>query len=350
MANNNNNRNNKITNPLDNLSKKLFSMISGNNKDAKPGKGVKKRKITDKERYSLKGFFIAYKAQFWNLIILNLIYALLLSPIICGLLSVTGVFGTTSPSPSNIFYAPLYGAHLCYPTPATAGLVGVFGAQMTVTSGNAVTTALSIIALIVFLSFGLANAGMTYVLRAYTRGEYAYLWHDFFATIKKNFFGALALGFCDLLIMILLGYSTYVYYIMPGTSNTILFLLMFAMCVIYFMMRFYLYILLITFRLSPIKLVKNALILALLGVKRNFMAVIGILAMLMIYVVILMFSLPFGIIAPFFILVSNGAFIAVFAAYPNVKKYMIDPYYEAHPEKQKDELKIDDEPIFLDRG
>lgn len=338
---------NKNDNPLDNLSKKFFTFLSGYS--TKDGKGVKKKKITDKERYSLKGFFLAYKAQFWNLIVLNLIYALMLSPVVCGILSFMGVFGTRASAPSNIFYAPVYGAHLCLPTPATANLVGVFGSQGTVVSGNTATNVLNIIALCVFLTFGPANAGMTYILRAYTRGDYAYLWHDFFSTIKKNFFGSIVLGFADLLVMVLLGYSTYLYYVSPGGANTALFLLMFAMCVIYFIMRFYLYILLITFKLSPIKLIKNALILALLGIKRNSMAILGIIALMLIYVVIFIFSIPFGIIAPFLIIISNGSFISCFAAYPNVKKYMIDPYYAENPPEDKDKLVIEDEPIFLDR-
>ena len=333
---------------MNNFSKKFFSFLSGYG--AKDGKGVKKRKITDKERYSLKGFFLAYKSQFWNLIVVNLIYALLLSPAICGLLSFAGIFATRVSAPTNIFYAPLYGAHLCHPTPSTAALLGAFGSQGAVTAGNAATDALNIIALCVFLTFGPANAGMTYILRAYTRGDFAYLWHDFFSAIKKNFLGSVLLGFADLLLMVLLGYSTYVYYVSPGGSNTALFLLMFAMCVIYFIMRFYLYILLITFKLSPIKLVKNSLILALLGIKRNFMAILGIAALMLIYVAVLIFSIPFGIIAPFFIVLSNGSFIACFAAYPNVKKYMIDPYYAENQKKEKDELSIEDEPIFIDRG
>ncbi|MCL1792843.1 MAG: DUF624 domain-containing protein [Oscillospiraceae bacterium] len=346
MAGKNNNNNNNS--PANNFSKKFFSFLSGYN--TKDGKGAKNKKVTDKERYSLKGFFSAYKSQFWNLIIVNLIFALMLSPVICGILSYTGIFSTRAPAPSNIFYAPVYGAHLCFPTPGTANLVGVFGSQGIVVAGNTATTVLYTIALTVFLTFGPANAGMTYILRAYTRGDFAYLWHDFFHTIKKNFFGSILLGFADLALMILLGYSTYVYYVSPGGSNTALFVLMFAMCVIYFIMRFYLYILLITFKLSPIKLIKNSLILALLGIKRNFMAILGIAALMLLYVVVFIFSIPFGIIAPFFLLISNGSFIACFAAYPNVKKYMIDPYYAENPEKDKNELEIEDEPIFIDRG
>lgn len=332
-----------------NIKKTMFSRLSGYNKD---GKGVKKRKITDKERYSLKSFFSVYKKNFWNLIVLNLIFMLMVSPIICGLLAnpYVAVFHTRMPTPSNILFAPVYGVHLCYPTPVTANLAGIYGVQDIVVLGNSVTNVLNIIALTVFLTFGLANAGMTYVLRAYTRSEYVFVWHDFFRTIKKNFIGALALGIADLMVSILLVWSTVYYYNADmDFTYTILFFITFAMCVVYFMIRFYLYLLLITFKLSPAKLIKNAFILALLGIKRNFAAVMGIGVFILLNILIFMFNVPLGITIPFFFLIAHGGFMACFAAYPNVKKYMIDPYYEEHPDKGE-KFKIEEEPIFIDRG
>jgi len=325
----------------------VFSILSGYNKD---GKGVKKKKITDKERYSLKSFFILYKNRFWNLIFLNLLFMLMVSPAICGLLAYTGVFDTRVPTPSNILYAPVYGVHLCSPSPATASLIGIFGMQGVLGVGNNVTRVLTYITFAVFLTFGAANAGMTFVLRAYARSEFVYMRHDFFVTVKKNFFGALALGAADLAVITLLVFSALHYYTASmDISYTVLFFITFSAGVIYFIMRFYLYILLITFRLSPAKLIKNAFILTLLGIKRNLMAVLGIAVFLLLNVVIFMISIPVGITLPFFFLAAHCGFIACFAAYPNVKKYMIDPYYAEHPEKGE-KFKIEEEPIFIDRG
>jgi uncharacterized membrane protein YesL len=341
----NNDRNNNS------LSKRFFNRITGYDKEVKEGKGVKKRKITDKERYSLKSFFAVYKNQFWNLIFLNLIFMLMVSPIIGGMLAYTGVFGDRVQTPSNILYAPVYGAHLCFPTPATANLIGIYGAQSVVVTNSAVSVALMYLTLIVFLTFGLANAGMTYILRAYTRSEFAYLWYDFFNTIKKNFIGAMILGIADLAIIILLIYSGLSYYTAaPDFTYTVLFFITFSTGVIYFIMRFYLYILLITFKLSPVKLIKNAFILALLGIKRNCMAIIGIGIFCLIGILIFWLSIPLGLTLPFFFLVAHCSFISCFAAYPNVKKYMIDPYYTANPKKDKDKLVIEEEPVFIDRG
>jgi len=342
MAERKNNRNNNQT-----LSKKVFNKLTGYDKD---GKGVKKRKITDKERYGLKNFFIIYKQQFWNLIVLNLIFMLMISPAVGFLLNVLGIFHTRMPTPSNILFAPVYGMHLCYPTPATANLAGIFGTQMTNLVGNNITSVLYAVTLIAFLTFGLANAGMTYILRAYTRSDFVFLWHDFFRTIKKNFFGAMILGIADLFVMILLVFSSYYYYTASlDITYTVLFFITFSMGVIYFVMRFYLYILLITFKLSAKKLIKNAFILALLGIKRNLMAIIGIVAFSLIIVGVFMFWPQMGMVLPFFFIISNGGFMACFAAYPNVKKHMIDPYYKDRPQTDE-KLVIEEEPIFIDRG
>jgi uncharacterized membrane protein YesL len=125
--------------------------------------------------------------------------------------------------------------------------------------------------------------------------------------------------------------------------------MLFAMCVVYAFMRFYLYILLITFRLSPFKLYKNALILALLGLKRNVAGLLGIFAFVSLCLVILMFSVPFGITLPFFFLAAHCGFAACFAAWANIKKFMIDPFYD-HKDGDKFDIKIDEEPVFTDRG
>jgi uncharacterized membrane protein YesL len=332
--------------PRKNNKNTLFSRLTGYDKD---GKGVKKRKITDKERYSLKSFFMVYRTQFWNLITLNLIFMLLISPALCGLLWFTEVFHTRVPTPSNILFAPLYGAQLCAPTAAGTNIMGIYGAQSTIPLNNGVTLALSYGMLVVFLTFGPANAGLTHVLRSYTRGDFALMRHDFFRTIKKNFLSSIAMGACDLLMMILLGFSTVYYYSTDGPSNTVLFLIMFGMSFIYLLMRFYIYILLITFKLPPLKLIKNAFILAILGIKRNIMGFLGIAAFVGLCVGLLFVSVPFGITVPLFFLVSNCSFAACFAAYANVKKYMIDPYYD-HKDGEKYDITIEEEPIFEDRG
>jgi uncharacterized membrane protein YesL len=244
-------------------------------------------------------------------------------------------------------FPSLYGAHLCSPNTATAALIGIYGTQATIFTPNNVTLILYLISMFALLTFGMANAGTAYVLRGYTRGDSIFLWSDFFRAIKRNFFPCLITGFLDILVLILTVYSTVFYYFNSvNIENLIMLFVSFAMTVVYFVMRFYIYLLLITFKLPPVKLVKNAFIMVFLGIKRNFMAIIGIFIVVLLNVIIFMFVPNIGIILPLFFTVSHGAFIATFAAYPSIKKYMIDPYYEEHPEEKEQE--IFEEPIFLD--
>ena len=101
-----------------------------------------------------------------------------------------------------------------------------------------------------------------------------------------------------------------------------------ALVIIYVFMRFYLYLMLITFDLPIRKLLKNALIFSMLGLKRNVMALLGILLVAGINFLLIFPSLSIGftltLILPFFYLPALAGFMATYAAYPNIQRYMID--------------------------
>jgi hypothetical protein len=104
--------------------------------------------------------------------------------------------------------------------------------------------------------------------------------------------------------------------------------------VLYFLMRLYIYLLLITFELSIRKVLKNALIFAVLGIKRNVMAILGLI--LLIAVQILLFFIfqmtPLGIALPLIVMLlyflGVASFTCTYAAYPVIERYMIDPYVD----------------------
>ena len=85
----------------------------------------------------------------------------------------------------------------------------------------------------------------------------------------------------------------------------------------------------ITFDLSIKKLLKNALIFTMLGIKRNVVALLGIALILGINIALIIGGLSIGfsvpIILPFFYLPTLLGFIGTYAAYPNIQRYMIDP-------------------------
>lgn len=314
-----------------------------------PGKGPKKKKITDKEKYSIKSFFVLYKEKFWKLSFVNMMFLLLCLPIFSTIFAYYGFFDRQVAYPASNIYPVLYGTMLNSPNPATASLMGVFGAHVYSGFPTAATYIFFGIGLLSIFTFGPANIGLTYVVRAFARGDFVYIWHDFWHAIKKNFFTGILLGVADLAVILMLFYTIRFYN--AGIEDFMYSVMFFATIMIaflYFTMRFYLYLLHITCRLKPSKLIKNSLIFVFLGFKRNIMASLGIFVYVGINVLIFIFLPNFGVILPLVILFSHGAFMSAFAAYYNIKKYVLDPYYKEHPDEDADNPT--GEPVFIDRG
>ena len=61
-----------------------------------------------------------------------------------------------------------------------------------------------------------------------------------------------------------------------------------------------------------------------LGVKRNLMALLGTFAVVAINYFLFMIFMPIGALLPFILTISICDFMAVYAAYPNIIKYMMD--------------------------
>ena len=227
-------------------------------------------------------------------------------------------------------------------------LLSVLGGNTVMSVASTATKFFGYLALLIVFTNGLSNVGATYVLRSFVRSEPVFMTSDFFGTIKKNFRQGLILGLLDALFIFVLSYGSLMYFINSGTYmvSVMLFaeLLIFL---VYLTMRFYMYLLLVTFNLSIFKILKNSFIFAIVGFKRNFVSWLGIFIIVFINVCILMVVPMFGVILPLLITVMLLMYVSAFAAYPVIKKYMIDPYYDV---ESSEKITPVDEPIFIDRG
>ena len=92
----------------------------------------------------------------------------------------------------------------------------------------------------------------------------------------------------------------------------------------------------VTFDMKLSKIFKNALIFIVLGIKRNIMALLGLALLTAFAVVLVVLFLPMGLgvtlVLPLIYYLGVCAFIYTYAAYPVIKKYMIDPVAPAEPE------------------
>ena len=297
----------------------------------KDGKGVSKDEVLN-EKPNLKGFFKLYKDSISRLLTVNIMMVIGCLPVLLAILAASDLMMIEYTAPNSDFYSVIHSTLVGSDTFSAAdlALIGTEGIQLTLHAPSTWTYVFYGTSLLTFLTFGLVNVGSAYVLRQMVSRQPVFMVSDFFYAIRRNWKQALPFGMLDLLLLILIPANVFIL-LTSGTSFLFGFLfwcnIIFG--VLYFIMRFYIYLQMVTFDLSVFKILKNSLIFSMLGLKRNLMALLGILALVLINVLCIFgfggILLPIGIAFPFMILFSHSAFMATYAAYFKIKEIMIDP-------------------------
>lgn len=315
------------------------------------GKGISKRQADMQP--GLKKFFITLKENFNKLVTVNIIFVLCNFPaifLIATLANVTkeAMYLPLSDSFQNVNGILQSGGEI---TPYMMTLFSLEGLQSNDFANTAWTYVFYGIGALTLVTFGPVNAGTAYVLRNIVSGEPVFVWSDFKYAVKRNWKQALPFGILDIGICALLCWNIYSMLSSQNFITSLFFWTSVIIFVIYFFMRYYMYVQMVTFKLSIFKMLKNSLIFSLIGLKRNIMALIGIVVCLVLEILFLFglgsLLLPIAIAAPLALLISLFAYMKVYAAYYKIKEVMIDPYYEAHPELRPTPSE-DDEVIFHD--
>lgn len=275
-------------------------------------------------------FFTLLKRNLTNILYINLLTVFANLPVFLIIFAFSGNLQIDVAAPAGPLFAPLYGAFkLGASSPAAMTAYGIYGVNSMIALWTPAAYVLLIAGIVLLLfTFGPSMIGSTYLLRNMVRGEPLFIMQDFKYAAKKNFKQGLALGILDLLIIGLLLYDIYFFYLNYATTfGLICFWVSVVILLLYFFMRFYIYMLALTFDLKITKIYKNALIFTILGFKRNILALLGILLVVIVDYLILAFLPAIGVILPFAFLITLCAFMATYAAWPVVKKLMIEPYY-----------------------
>lgn len=269
----------------------------------KPGKGVEKG---GPQKQPFFVFFEVLFRKFWKLVLLNLIYCLFWMPIpIVGLLLTLYAF----PQPQPLFF-------------------------------------LGSLALTLLIS-GPITCGLTYVTRNFARQEHAFVWHDFIGATRANWKQGLAASVINGLVYGILGFAAYFYVLNKDNTNfQAIFYLAIVVSIIalliFTFMQYYIYLSIVSCKLTIKKTYQNAFRLALAGVPRNLLISIIVvpcvivLALLAVdYQPLLFFAFPISLIFTF----AFGSFFINFVAYPFFQKNVIDPYYREHPDQISDTMR-----------
>ncbi len=291
------------------------------------GKGVEKGEDT---RPTLKRFFKLWGRKFWRLVEVNFIMLLQVIPLlVCGFLYFAGPKMATQ---SSMLYPALLGAQTAQSTTVGATLFnyasGLYHTEPIYNSwANWVIIGLLLFQLI---TYGWQKVGTTYILRNMVRGDGVFLISDYFYAIKRNLKQGFLMGLFDCVIIGAMVFNFFYYMSAPATGwNNFMYALTVALALIYIIMRFYTYLMLVTFDMKITKMLKNALIFSVLGIKRNIMALLGMVVLagiiLLVGFVLLQFNIYAVLILPFIFLLGFSGFMYTYAAYPVLEKYMITP-------------------------
>ncbi len=190
------------------------------------------------------------------------------------------------------------------------------------------------------ISSGLANAGITNVTRSIAREKHSFGVSDFFETIKKNWKQALIVGIINLIVNLFLVYDFFSFYALESdTASSIGMGIALAIFLIFSIMSFYIWTLMITFDFTIKQLYKNSFKFVFINLKYNLLVFVILALCYGIYVGILFISgsyWPMALIIELFVyILTFPAFkflMIQYCVFPPIKKCIIDPYYEEHPE------------------
>ncbi len=185
---------------------------------------------------------------------------------------------------------------------------------------------------------GMANVGLTNVVRNIARDKHSFGLSDFFETIKKNFKQSLLAGIINTFVFAILIFDSWFFSGIKGTAGVVTTGFALALLLTFIMMNFYIWTLIITFNYTLKQVYSVSFKLAFINFKYSFLvlfvnvlliaASIGLLFITgksWFYVLLLELLLLVTVYPAF-----NGLLIQ-FCIFPSIKKYIIDPYYKVHP-------------------
>ena len=298
------NMNDGIENDLPEEKKKFrlnpFDIFYGRN-----GKGVRKGfEINVMKKPGIKNFFKLLRFKLNHIFTVNLYFVFGNFPLMFLLVAFAYTMKQAT-APNNVMYSAIEAINRFDPSPVNTALLDLFGQPASVSHFTTASYVLMGLSLLAIFTWGPVNAATAYIIRNLMRGEPVFLWHDFWYSVKRNVKQAIIFGIIDVLMIAMLVYDVSIYRLNIASLDLGLFMFIIScgMSIIYFFARMYIYPMMVTFDLSIFKLIKNGLIFSILGIKRNIMALLGVLAIAILDLWLLQVYMPLALILPFFILI-----------------------------------------------
>ncbi len=252
----------------------------------KPGPGVEKD-APPKPRFFI--FFDVLKRKFWHVMKINLMFVLFNLP--------------------ALFVAFIVASNFLQKLKIDEGL-GDFYVRFFLAA---------VMTLIPVITIGPVQAGITYILRNYSREEHSFIWWDFKENFTKNFKQGMIITVIDIVVMYILGIAINFYTSQSGLIYIAATSFVFLSLIVFLIMHLYIYPMLVTVHLSIKDLYRNAFIFSILKLLPNvlFLALNMVIAYAAFYNIIVGLLLYVLILPGFMGLMNN------FYVNPIIKKYVV---------------------------
>lgn len=190
------------------------------------------------------------------------------------------------------------------------------------------------------LTNGLAAAGLTNVTRNIARDKHSFGTSDFFETIRKNWKQALPAGIINVLVYVILAFDIYFFFQSEGIMVTVGLGISLCILFIFTIMGYYMWTLMITFKFKLSQIYKNSFKFVFINMKMNLLCFFVILLVYAVNIALIFLLQAYFLVVMTFelllylLLFPAFRFLLVqYCTFPSIKKYIIDPYYEEHPDE-----------------
>ncbi|MGN1058795.1 MAG: YesL family protein, partial [Clostridia bacterium] len=266
---------------------------------SKPGKGI------SKEEAARRNYFDILGRHFWDLVKLNLLFVL-----------------------CNIIFI---GAAVLLALPYLLNIETVIDSIL-----RQPNILLPPLPFIPFMFMGPFIAGLTYVLRNWSRQEHAFLVSDFFEHTKKNWKQGLILSVLSTVITYLF-LTAVIFYLKQGLPSSVILSIALVLSVMLLTMSFYTYPMVVTFDMKLKDIIKNAWIFSMAKLPQNlfFLVIIAAVHILLMWYLPVVWVLLMGLV-----LIAWTGYTINYYVWHVMNKYMMSQIPAEQPA---------DEPVFEDK-
>lgn len=270
-----------------------------------PGAGVPDN---EEQKHGIIRYFIVSGRKFWDMVVLNIIYFL------ASLIAVAAY--------SVIGWCFLGGLGVAVGTSLAAEGLSETELRMLQEGMHLILSVGFGLIMTALLGSGAPRAGLSYVLRNYSREQHAFLWSDFKEYTLKYFWKGTLIFLVDIAFVFVICLDIYSYSQTAAFGGLIATYIAIFIFLMYIIMHPYMYMILVTFDLKLRDVYKNAFMLSAVRILQNALCLILSVAM-MVCMIELVYKWNVLLFVIFMMFYAFPCLILDMNSFSVVKKYMI---------------------------